>query len=642
MSKQKGKKADKSIGKKQRKAAAKATRLLENPILQGQEAVSAPSIDQARLIKPASSSQTQRQPSPKQPQQELLPFDKTLLERTRTQWQFGDWSNLAAIEPTNLQHHPERAKLALLAAAGHLQLGQNTEGRQFVRQAHDWGIDKGVCAQILVNGVYNSLARAFSIAGRQEKASQHFEQAVYLGNPGSTLELLAQARSQQQLQQLNKRKQNLLAAQIQTQTSKHIQNTNAHLESANQQGEPAKYLCSIKLKLDNNQVVNLGLNTESKDCVVVQDGTLKYQNVDNRVIYLVSSEHGKFERPSTKPQFQLAAGKRYVLSGDLVHEGDNKPVIWFFQYADGRRIHSQNKIVMDGKFLLEIQQHDQADSFAIGVRLGGGGLLQTGISSIKLIEAKNTDLLELFEKKLEQVKEAHRKEVENSTKQIESSIRLQHYLGESVILPDMHNWPISPDFGVLLINLVERNNYNAVIEFGSGTSTVILSKALNRVASRDNNLQAPLLSFDHLQEYAEKTIELLKQSGLQKNATVSLAPLTEWEGNDHGKYSYYSCQKALLELTKSLPNEPLKVLVVVDGPPAATGPLARYPAMPVVMSALPGASKIDFLMDDYLRKEEQEIVSRWIQLLTQQQRKVSKTEFNKLEKKACLIEVEGA
>lgn len=573
-------------------------------------------------------------------EQSLVAYDENLLERARIQWQFGDWSSLASIERTSLQHHPDRAKLALLAAAGHLQLGQNMEGRQLVRLAQDWGIDARLCAQILVGGVYNSLARAFSIAGREERALQHFEQAVYLGNPGATLELLAQARSQQQLQQLNKRQQNLLATQ--TQTSQHIPNTNTPHESANPQGEPAKYLCSIKLELDNGQVIDLGLNTGSKNSVAVQDGTLKYQAADNKAIYLVSNEHGNFERPSTKPQFKLTADKRYVLSGELVHEGDNKPVIWFFQYADGKRIHSQNVVAEDGKFLLEIQQYNQVGSFAIGVRLAGGGLLQAGSSSIKLIEVKNADLLELFEKKLEQVKEAHRKEVENSTKQIESSIRLQHYLGESVVLPDMHNWPISPDFGVLLINLVERNSYDAVIEFGSGTSTVILSKALSRVASRDNSLQAPLLSFDHLQEYAEKTTGLLKQSGLQKNVTVSLAPLTEWQGSEHGKYSYYSCQKALLELAKSLPNRPLKVLVVVDGPPAATGPLARYPAMPVVMSALPEATKIDFLMDDYLRKEEQEIVSRWVQLLTQQQRKVSKTEFNKLEKKACLIEVEGA
>lgn len=46
-----------------------------------------------------------------------IPYDEALLDRARTQWQFGDWESLAAITQQPLQHHPERAKLALMAAA---------------------------------------------------------------------------------------------------------------------------------------------------------------------------------------------------------------------------------------------------------------------------------------------------------------------------------------------------------------------------------------------------------------------------------------------------------------------------------------------------------------------------------------------
>jgi hypothetical protein len=203
VSKQKGKKADESIGKKQRKAAAKATRLPENPILQGQEAVSAPSIDQARSIKPASSSQTQPQPSPKQPQQELLPFDKTLLERTRTQWQFGDWSSLTKLKASEIEHHPDCAKLALLAAAGRLQTDQFTEARSFMALARDRGVDKKTCIQILVSGVHNGLGRAAALDSQQQRALQHFEQAISVSVPGSDASrLLSQARTGIQLSSL--------------------------------------------------------------------------------------------------------------------------------------------------------------------------------------------------------------------------------------------------------------------------------------------------------------------------------------------------------------------------------------------------------------------------------------------------------
>jgi hypothetical protein len=53
--------------------------------------------------------------------QSLVPYDENLLARSRTQWQFGDWESLAKLDRDALQHHPDRAKLALLAAAGHLQ-----------------------------------------------------------------------------------------------------------------------------------------------------------------------------------------------------------------------------------------------------------------------------------------------------------------------------------------------------------------------------------------------------------------------------------------------------------------------------------------------------------------------------------------
>ena len=46
-----------------------------------------------------------------------FPYDEALLERSRTQWRFGDRPSLATLTRNTLQHHPDRAKLALLVAA---------------------------------------------------------------------------------------------------------------------------------------------------------------------------------------------------------------------------------------------------------------------------------------------------------------------------------------------------------------------------------------------------------------------------------------------------------------------------------------------------------------------------------------------
>lgn len=223
-------------------------------------------------------------------------------------------------------------------------------------------------------------------------------------------------------------------------------------------------------------------------------------------------------------------------------------------------------------------------------------------------------------------------------KQIESCIRLQHYLGAETILPDMHNWPISPDFCVLLINLVEQNDYDAVIEFGSGTSTLIIAKALARVGQRQNAIPSPLLSFDHLPEYGEKTEKLLKQAGLNESVNVTVAPLAPWSDGQL-EYRYYDCDQALQAFKALVPDRPLRLLVMVDGPPAATGRHARYPALPKVLAVFGDRSDIHFLLDDYLRAEEQEIAAAWLELLKQRGVEAKQMEFNNLEKKACMIEV---
>ncbi len=131
-----------------------------------------------------------------------VPFDENLLERARTQWQFGDWQSLAQLSRDTLQHHPDRAKLALLAAAGRLQTDQIDEARQYIRLAKDWGVSKKLLTRILAAGVHNSLGRAAAIAGEQPRALQHFHSALATGSPGSEARLLAQARISHQYQQL--------------------------------------------------------------------------------------------------------------------------------------------------------------------------------------------------------------------------------------------------------------------------------------------------------------------------------------------------------------------------------------------------------------------------------------------------------
>lgn len=128
--------------------------------------------------------------------------DDQLLRRAQTQWQFGDWQNLAKLSLDRLERHPRRGELALYAAAGKFQLGQAEEARQCIRLAHDSGASKIQICQILVSGVHNSLGRAAAICDQQEQVLHHFASAIAVGGAGADQYLLTPARIREQLSQL--------------------------------------------------------------------------------------------------------------------------------------------------------------------------------------------------------------------------------------------------------------------------------------------------------------------------------------------------------------------------------------------------------------------------------------------------------
>ena len=130
-------------------------------------------------------------------QGELMPmtYDPYLLERARSQWQFGDWDSLASLIDLKLEHHPDRAKLALLAASGLIQKSDMAAGRQQVRLAREWGCPEKLIKQILISGVHNSLAQANCEAAQLDKANQHLLKAIDTVFPHHDQKLLVKARS---------------------------------------------------------------------------------------------------------------------------------------------------------------------------------------------------------------------------------------------------------------------------------------------------------------------------------------------------------------------------------------------------------------------------------------------------------------
>jgi len=100
------------------------------------------------------------------------------LDKIQNEWRAGNWENLTRIKIETINNHPERAKLAVLVAAGHLQLGDKTYARQLIDAASQWHCDRLFLFKILISGVCNTLGKAESLINNTDRTLNLFAQAL--------------------------------------------------------------------------------------------------------------------------------------------------------------------------------------------------------------------------------------------------------------------------------------------------------------------------------------------------------------------------------------------------------------------------------------------------------------------------------
>ncbi len=161
-------------------------------------------------------------------------------------------------------------------------------------------------------------------------------------------------------------------------------------------------------------------------------------------------------------------------------------------------------------------------------------------------------------------------------------------------LPPLRGWAASPDFLLQIASQVLSSGARTVVECSSGASTLVLARCC------ELNDRGHVFSLEHDLHYAENTRALLREQGLTDWATVIYAPLVPYMslGGQH----WYSLENLHLD-QKTID------LLVIDGPPWHTAPLARYPALPVFKNNL--ASDCVIIIDDANRDEEKEMLTNW-------------------------------
>lgn len=178
--------------------------------------------------------------------------------------------------------------------------------------------------------------------------------------------------------------------------------------------------------------------------------------------------------------------------------------------------------------------------------------------------------------------------------EIEALLQLQKLLDLPMPPPLLGGWAMDPLAMLGLVNHVLETKPSLIVECGSGTSTIWLAHALKA------NGNGRIISLEHSEKFAMRTVHALKQHHLEEVAQVQLAPLTEVEVEGES-FSWY----AIDTLVKLRDVD----LLLIDGPPGSTGALARYPALPMLSASLSPRALI--VLDDANRPQEKEVADRW-------------------------------
>ncbi|MCG5217591.1 class I SAM-dependent methyltransferase [Streptosporangium sp. KLBMP 9127] len=175
--------------------------------------------------------------------------------------------------------------------------------------------------------------------------------------------------------------------------------------------------------------------------------------------------------------------------------------------------------------------------------------------------------------------------------QIEALVDLRALLQPRAPLPRLRGWAASPDVLRLLVERVAADRPKLIVECGSGASSVWLGYAVERFGG------GRVVALEHDERFAGTSRDLIAAHGLDSIVEVRHAPLTEWQ-----TFPWYD--PAVFEDLSDAG------LVFVDGPPEQTGPLARYPAVPLLLPHC--APDAWIVLDDTVRPDEREVAERWL------------------------------
>lgn len=226
--------------------------------------------------------------------------------------------------------------------------------------------------------------------------------------------------------------------------------------------------------------------------------------------------------------------------------------------------------------------------------------------------------------------------------QLQAYWGVQHYLEQGEAPLNFGGWAIEADLATQLVSTLQQNNFDLIIEFGSGTSTLLLAKTLlqqwvePKTTSEHAQLEHPtrnakgtektlahqdlpqrIISFEQDKQHFQTTQQQLEQAQLSALVDLVLAPLVPTsranglQSQNSTEPLFYDCEARLARLAQLYEGRQANILVLVDGPYSPQGDtLARAPALGTVLQYL-SAHRLHIVLDDTKRPGEQAVANYW-------------------------------
>ena len=262
-------------------------------------------------------------------------------------------------------------------------------------------------------------------------------------------------------------------------------------------------------------------------------------------------------------------------------------------------------------------------------------------TSVKELEAKIDALIRTQSNESVEIANALGRHITNSEtntrKELLALNKLRDVLHNKEIITYGCGESLSSESLLFLTSLIRLNNYDVIIEFGSGTSTVVMADVVAAKNMRNTTLllgdvsESPseqdrltelksghfrslpnyIISFEQSETFLGNTLNLLENANLNQFVDLCLSPLIDNKYSPGDSTLFYDCEEKLREIKRIFDGRNVNILVIVDGPlsksPSADG---RGAALPSILDKL-SMHTVDFFFEENNADLRQKLITSW-------------------------------